>query len=51
MLCKVGGDKRQPFLNVVTTGNGQNCVLWFHFSIQSSEEGATIVAKISLYST
>ena len=46
-------------LNVVTTGNGTgtknflkwNRVLWFEFSIQSAVYGATIVAKVSLFST
>ena len=46
-------------LNVVTTGNGSgtksvlkwNRALEFEFSIQSSVYGATIVAKVSLFST
>ena len=45
--------------NVVTNGNGTgtknviewNRVLGFEFSIQSSVYGATIVAKVSLFST
>ena len=46
-------------LNIVTTGNGtgtKNVLKWnrahgFEFSIQSSVYGATIVAKVSLFST
>ena len=64
-IRNVGGVSPLPFLfvpavlNVVTTGNGEgtknvlkwNLALGFVFSILSSIYGATIVAKVSLFST
>ena len=61
-ICNVGELGHSHFLyvpaisNIITTGNGTgtfkwNRVLGFVFSIQSSINGTTTVAKVSLFST
>ena len=57
VLRNVGRVKSQPFKKTLVTKMGpkmflkRKCVLWFLFSIQSSDYGATSVAKVSLFST